>query len=243
MKQHISRTWLVIQLMIVAALMIGYAAGARADILVRSSPAASATVPPNWSWQPPQNVIAAQTISGPWKLMAQVGDSERIATCYNDPDVVVGSQTRCDTRVPNRTDMWELKANLFANPPPVDPPLPPIPPPATGRVKITIEDTAPTYTDGTPAPRDQVAIRLYVGSEPISQTLLNAAPWAPRLTFTHEYPVTELRCFSYARIVGTEETARSDNVCSHSFAKPVVLKLTRPTTTPKVAAVPVDEWP
>jgi hypothetical protein len=119
------------------ALLFVLPAVASAEILVRDCPNNVCV------WTLPANATRVQVNrSGtPIVPLAEVLPTERIVTCYHDPDLVPGSSGSCDTRVPGRSDVWELKSVLY----PTTQPAP------TGEGHITVVwDAVSTDTAGAP---------------------------------------------------------------------------------------------
>lgn len=55
-------------------------------------------------------VKVLRTPASVWAPLAEVLPTERIQVCMDDPAVLVGSTTSCSTRIPGRTDNWQLKS-------------------------------------------------------------------------------------------------------------------------------------
>lgn len=93
---------------------------AHAEVLVRQCDAPSGTTCSKWVWVQPSKAITVNTLRAAggnvWAKLSDVLPVDRIATCYNDPAVIAGSSTMCSTRVPGRTDVWELKSVLYPAP-------------------------------------------------------------------------------------------------------------------------------
>lgn len=67
-------------------------------------------------YQLPANADVVQVLRSPasvWVPLATVLPTERIQVCYDDPLTPVGATTSCTTRVPGRTDNWELKSTVY----------------------------------------------------------------------------------------------------------------------------------
>lgn len=140
-----------------------FSAAVHADVLVRhcdtSTATACATTP---IWVKPASAINVQVnrTGSPFVKLSDVQPTERIAACY-DPAIQPGSSATCAVKVPNRTDLWELKSVLY---PPIE---------ATGQITLTWDAVT---TDSTGAPFDGTA--GYVVSR--QQDVCGAAMTDPR---------------------------------------------------------------
>lgn len=72
-----------------------------------------------------------------WTPLAEVLPTERIQVCVDDPAVAIGSTTVCATRIPGRTDNWQLRSLAIP------------PPPAAGTVTFAW-DAVTQFDDGKP---------------------------------------------------------------------------------------------
>jgi hypothetical protein len=107
--------------------------------------------------------------------------------------LVAGTKGNCTTRVPGRGDLWQLKSVLYPSPPP------PPPPPAAGTLTLTVDSAAPAWDTGAPVSTNILAdlyVRLYGAPEGESMVLLDAQPWAARVTFKRQSSSTAVHCFA-----------------------------------------------
>jgi hypothetical protein len=204
-----------------------------ADVLVRSCDTAGASCS-KWAWVTPADAKAVQVqrTGTPFVTLADVQQTERIASCYDDAAVAAGSSTACSTRVPGRTDLWQLKSVLYTD--------------ATAGAKaldLTVDASNPRWEGVRQGGRavfaeelPSLGVRLYGAPEGQPLTLLDSSPWAAAVSFRRESQMPERWCFAasltFARIVGTvsEESAQSAPWCG-AFGDPApVLHLAPPNS-------------
>lgn len=203
---------------------------ASADVLVSSCPATSTTgCPPAPTWVKPINAINVRVnrAGAPFVSLAQVLPTERIAACYDDPAIAAGSTATCSTRVPGRTDLWQLKSVLYATAPTT---------PAT--ITLTVDAANPRWDSGAALATNQFAdlyVRLYGAPEGQALALLDATPWAPMLTFRRSSASLERHCFAASLALDTtgdkipdKESAQTTPWCGAFAAAPPVLILQPP---------------
>lgn len=114
-------------------------AWSKADVLVRHCDTPTATAcatSPIWVKPASAINVQVQRTGAPFVALSTVQPTERIAACY-DPAVLPGSSTTCAVKVPNRSDLWELKSVLY---PPVE---------TTGQITLTW-DAVTTDSSGAP---------------------------------------------------------------------------------------------
>lgn len=220
---------------ILAALLLLVPALASADVLVASCSALSATggCSSARTWVLPANATTVQVNragAAPWAPLAQVLPTERIAACYNDPGVAIGSSTGCATRVPGRNDLWQLKSVLY--------PAAPASPAAPATITLTVDAINPHWDSGAPLSSNQLTdlyVRLYGAPEGQAVMLLDAVPWAPALTFKRSSQIPERTCFTASLALDTtgdkipdKESAQTAPWCGTFAAPPPVLILQPP---------------
>jgi hypothetical protein len=101
---------------ILLAILVICPAMASAEVLVRHCDAPTATACATTSiWVRPASAINVQVnrSGAPFVKLSDVLPTERVASCYHDSAVAVGSSTKCNTRVPGRNDLWEMKSVLY----------------------------------------------------------------------------------------------------------------------------------
>src|SRR6185295_467285 len=152
---------------------------ARADVLVRHCDTPTATacaVTP--IWVAPASAINVQVnrTGAPFAKLTDVQPTERIATCYDDQLVTIGSSKSCSTRVPGRNDLWQLKSVLY-------------PSAAPGTLKLTVATAQPKWDSGAPLASNQLTdltVRLYGAEQGQAKALLASAQYAPSVNFPRE---------------------------------------------------------
>lgn len=169
---------------------------AMADVLVRSCDAAGATCV-KATWVLPANAKAVQVYrtGAPFALIADIQPSERIAACYDDPGVTAGSSTVCASRVPGRSDLWQLKSVLY-----------PIAPASTKSIGLAVDASNPHWDSGEPLPSNlltDLTVRLYGAPEGQPFTLLESVRWAAALNFRRESATAERWCFASSLALDT----------------------------------------
>jgi hypothetical protein len=201
---------------------------ASAEVLVRNCP-----TPTTCGWVRPANAVTVQVRREgiPLVPLAGVQPNEYIAACYDDPAVAIGSNTPCKTVVPGRSDLWQLKSVLY----PATPPPPP--PQGTGSIQISVDAGNPKWDSGEPIPSNllpDLYVRIYGAPEGQAKTLIDAAPWAPLLTFRHAG--TGRWCFAASLALDTTgdkipdiESEQKDGCEDHTLPAPV-LKLMPPNS-------------
>jgi hypothetical protein len=98
------------------ALLILCPAIAGAEVLVRHCDTPTATacaVAPIWVRPVSAINVQVNRSGAPYVRLSDVLPTERVAACYDDPAVAVGSSKNCGARVPGRNDLWELKSVLY----------------------------------------------------------------------------------------------------------------------------------
>jgi hypothetical protein len=172
------------------ALLFVLPAVASAEILVRDCPNNVCV------WTLPANATRVQVnrTGTPIVSLADVLPTERIVTCYHDPDLVPGASGSCDTRVPGRTDVWELKSVLYPTASP------------GGSLEISVDASNPRWDSQAPLSSNllpSLYVRLYGGRQGESKTLVDAAPWANSLRFRRESGSVEMFCFAASLALDT----------------------------------------
>jgi hypothetical protein len=117
-KTRISPTWLRIELLLMAAIVIGYASGAVAEPVVADFASIDATTT---TWRLPKDAKFVRRMRGTTIAVVSVAEllpTDRVTSC-DDPLVLPGSTTKCTTTQSDRKDNWRLVAVLFpvAQPP------------------------------------------------------------------------------------------------------------------------------
>lgn len=217
------------------ALLFVLPAVASAEILVRHCPSSSCI------WVLPANATRVQVnrTGTPVVALAEVLPTERIVTCYHDPDLVPGSSASCDTRVPGRTDVWELKSVLY----PASS--------APGSMRITVTAPSPAWDSGALLRSDllpNLYVRLYGGVQGSVKTLLDAVPWAATVRFRRESSSTDVHCFDATLALDTtgdalpdeESPHTSEEVCGRFEAQPPVLRLNPPDSIVAESPAPLQ---
>jgi hypothetical protein len=209
-----------------------------AAVLVRSCDTAGASCA-KWTWVLPANAKAVQVNRGaaaPFALLADVLPTERIASCYDDPGVTIGSATVCAARVPGRTDVWQLKSALY----PVATP--------TKSIGLVIDASNPHWDSGAPVASNVLAdlsVRLYGAPEGQQLALLDSTPWSGAPRFRRESMAGERWCFAAALALDTtgdgtadKESAPTASSCG-TFADPApVIHLAPPNSLTLYAPAP-----
>lgn len=203
---------------------------ASADVLVASCVTPTATgCSTVRTWVLPANATNVQVnrTGAPWVPLVQVLPTERIAACYDDPGVAIGSSTVCAARVPGRSDLWQLKSVLYPAAPAV---------PAT--ITLNVDAANPHWDSGAPLSANQLSdlyVRLYGAQEGQALTLLDAVPWASTLTFKRAPQSTERQCFAASLALDTTgdkipdmESSQTAPWCGTASSPPPVLILQPP---------------
>lgn len=89
---------------------------AGAETLVRHCQEASATGCARAVYVRPAGasiVVVLRGATSPWVPLSQVQPTERISVCVDDPSVEVGQPGPCTTRIPGRTDNWQVKSVVY----------------------------------------------------------------------------------------------------------------------------------
>jgi hypothetical protein len=205
---------------------------AQADVLVRSCPTAGTSCSATPTWQLPASAAAvqAQRTGAPFVPLAQVLPTERIAACYNDPTITAGSIGNCSTKVPGRTDLWQLKSVLY----------PPSAPTGPATITLTIDAANPHWDSGAALSTTQLTdlyVRLYGAPEGQALVLLDAVPWASTLTFKRTPSSSERQCFAASLALDTtgdkipdRESAQTTPWCGTPASPPPVLILQPPNS-------------
>jgi hypothetical protein len=127
-------------LAIAGALFLAHTA--TAQTLVRHCEQVSGTSCNRAVWVQPQNasvVVVLRGTTSPWVPLAEVLSTERITVCIDDPAIVAGQPGTCATRIPGRTDNWQLKSIVY----------PTTAPSTDGTITVTW-DMPTVGTDGQP---------------------------------------------------------------------------------------------
>lgn len=138
--------------LLLSTLMLGTTA-AHAETLVRHCP----TVPTGDCANPvyvrpadARTVRVLRASEAPWVALSSVLDTERISVCVDDVTLVPGGPGPCTTRVPGRTDNWQVKGAVYAAPPPSSS-VPGVPLTLTAAGGVTLRWGPPTTNeDGSP---------------------------------------------------------------------------------------------
>lgn len=233
-KTRVSATLFKVELLILAALAIGYASGAMAETLVLSFPSADSKA---FLWQRPADAQFVRILRAGVVSVVPVSDvkpTDRVASCVDDAAVLPGTNTKCSKLVPGRNDVWQLASLVFT--PPEEPGI--------GSLAIIVT--------GATAEQADTYFRLYrVDVSP--PRFLDAALVAPRVVFRRTGPVGQRECFGVTswreqngngNVDASEESAMVDRdsaaipVCIAYKAQVVIAPPAGPTSVSIVAPAP-----
>jgi hypothetical protein len=98
------------------ALLFLLPAISEAETLVRHCVEASATGCARAVYVRPADasiVVVLRGTTSPWVPLSQVQPTERISVCVDDSSFTAGQPGPCTTRIPGRTDNWQLKSIVY----------------------------------------------------------------------------------------------------------------------------------
>jgi hypothetical protein len=187
-------------LVLVGVLFIAHAA--HSQTLVRHCEQVSGASCNRAVWVQPVNASAVAVLRGttsPWVPLADVLPTERIMVCVDDPAIVIGQPGNCATRIPGRSDNWQLKSLVYPSAPTGGP--------------ITLTWEAPTVgTDGQPftgIAGYRVSRQQDVCSQATPDPRCGTMPWIPedvgnvtRRVFTVD---SGRWCFTVQGLIGSGE--------------------------------------
>ena len=194
---------------------------ASAEILVRHCQTAATCV---WVRPAGASLVQVNRTGAPIVPLADVLPTERIITCYHDPDLVIGSGASCDTRVPGRTDLWELKSVVYAT--------------SARTLELSVDASNPKWDTQEPLSSNLLTslfVRLYGGEQGNAKSLLDAAPWANSLRFRRESTSAAVNCFAATLALDTTgdaipeiESQQTAEWCGTFADRPPVMRLAPP---------------
>lgn len=161
-------------------------------------------------FQPPENAtqdnlrVLRNNVST-WVPYAETLPTERLQVCVDDPAITIGSTKTCATRIPGRTDNWQLKTLAFPNSPSVT---------FTWGAVTQNTDGSPVVLAGYTVTTRHQGCDTALGNCPVADLDPSVDLVGPVLTYTVANVKFKACIFVQARTTGGDLGVISKEVCS-----------------------------